>query len=198
MASVGKSTFCAQKILPRYNYFVAAFFQHHLRGSIGPVAFTLVEIVLALAIAVFTISSFMVLVPMGLNANRKAYDDIQALNLMSAIDADLRNTRPTNSKGGAVTASRLFGISPLPALAGDASYTYFFSADWAALPSAGQGHRATHRLTIDYTRVPEAMSFAPVEARLRLSWPASLNPDESDQAKNIQGVYEIYTAFPRL
>lgn len=55
-------------------------------------AFTMVEVVLALGVAAFTLVSLMGVLPVGLQSYKNANEEITATNLASSIIADIRAT----------------------------------------------------------------------------------------------------------
>ncbi|MEJ0000613.1 MAG: hypothetical protein WDO13_16500 [Verrucomicrobiota bacterium] len=69
--------------------------------------FSLVEVVLALAIAVFALLTIAALLPIGVKSNQISSDEFRAALLLTAVEADLRNTYPTAN----ASRSRLFNLS---------------------------------------------------------------------------------------
>lgn len=141
-------------------------------------AFSLVEVTIALGIAVVAILSVVGLLSVGIRSNRISIEETRAAALMTILEADLRNTI-----AGAGTSS-IYGL-PLP-YATDAAGTvivnpaltagalYSIGLDDAERPvPLTATPRPRYQASVVYTRIPAAGSLLPLEARLIVNWPAT-------------------------
>jgi len=86
--------------------------------------FSLVEVALAIAIAVFCLVTIMGLLPVGLTSGQATAGETAANGILNEVLADLRATGPTIPSGASAT-SQQFGIA-IPAT-GTTSQTRFIS-----------------------------------------------------------------------
>lgn len=123
----------------------------------GHQAFSLVEVVLALGIASFSMISIMGLLPVGLGNNRSSTAQTGAMNLITAIAADIRSTPPASS------------LSPRYSIVTDNATTQTFYFD-------EQGTIATRPQAISrYKALVQAVwrpSTNETVHRVTVSWPA--------------------------
>lgn len=141
-------------------------------------AFSLVEVTIALGIAVVAVLSVVGLLSVGIRSNRISIEETRASALMTILEADLRNTI-----AGAGT-SALYGL-PLPyatdpdgrvtvnpALTVGALYSIGLDDAERPVPLAATP-RPRYQASVVYTRIPAAGSLLPLEARLIVNWPAT-------------------------
>jgi len=126
---------------------------HHRRQ----IAFSLVEVVLALGVASFSMVSILGLLPVGLNNSRSSTAQTGAMNLITSIAADIRSTPSTAS------------VSPryLIATGNTTSQALFFDAQGEVTNSIQPGSR--------YKAVVQAVwqpSTNETLHRVTVSWPA--------------------------
>jgi len=170
--------------------------------------FTLVEVVIALAVFAFALLSILALLPMGLKSNRASTEEVRATCILTALEADLRNTHPLENNG----KSKYFGLA-LPYTI-DASgrvtlnhtlSTNTLSADTSVgldenEQPAGVPLPPTLPLQVSvlYTRVPANGSQGPIEARFIVSWPwrNTTDPVALTAPGNTGGFVESYVSFP--
>jgi uncharacterized protein (TIGR02598 family) len=137
-------------------------------------AFSLVEVTIALGIAAFSLIAVFGLLAVGTNTNRDTVAESTAANILSAVAADLRAT-PTTS-----AASPQFSIN-----FGALTIVYFdASGNVTATPSNG-----VYRVTITF---PATSGYA-TYARLKISWPAAVDPSKTRPS----GFVETFAAFDR-
>ncbi len=145
---------------------------------LGRVAFSLVEVVLALSIATFGILVIIALLPVGMQSVKDSLEETTAVNVLSEVIAD-RQATPFS------TISTLYH---LPAMTNGMLQTsnFFGLTDDNAYTS--QMTRARYR--IDYTVTPPANgSFNPYQANLKVSWPAA--------STNAVEYIEVVVTFPQ-
>jgi uncharacterized protein (TIGR02598 family) len=153
-------------------------------------AFSLVEVTLSLGIAAFCLLAVFGLMPVGVQTNRNATSQTGATNIMATVVADLRAT-PKD-----VTTSTQFAISiPDPATPADpapcsGSQTLYFNGEGQAATSIGTDSR--YRLIVTFVR-NSAGSTATTYARLKVTWPAAVDPC----ATTPSGSIETFAAFDR-
>jgi len=166
--------------------------------------FTLVEVVIALAVFAFALLSILALLPLGLKSNRVSSEEVRATCILTALEADLRNTHPLENSG----KSKYFGLV-LPYTIDASGHvtlnrtlsTNTLSADTSVgLDENEQPATAALRLqvTVLYTRVPPAGSHGPIEARFIVSWPwrNTTDPIALTAPGNTGGFVESYVTFP--
>ena len=145
------------------------------RYSFKAAAFSLVEVVLALGVAAFSLIAIVGLMPVGVQTNRHANAQTAATNITAAVVADLRTTP------AAATASPQFAITF------DAEKTLFFDASGQASTSLGPDSR--YRLKITWNSAPVGLHYAV----LKVTWPASVDPATAAPS----GSVKIFAAFDR-
>jgi uncharacterized protein (TIGR02598 family) len=160
-------------------------------------AFSLVEVSMALGIAAFCLVTIFALLPVGLNSNKAAIEQTNAMNVISAVAADLRAT-PASS--GTAT-SPLFGISvpPQPAPGAGAgtiytSGTYYFGIDGqcsGTSTSTNSRYKLQAWLTSPSNIKTNTLAKAVTKARLLMTWPALAS------STNASGYVETVVALDR-
>lgn len=169
-------------------------------------AFSLVEVSLALSIIALAMVTLFALLPMALRSNQISTQESRAAFLLTMIEMDMRNSTTLGNQ----SESPLYGISSLhlpysskvslrqvdinPALDTSSTYTYFLNENEECGQSLTDVPRPTYRLTIRYTNVPPPSSLTPALARLTLTWPANVDPDENPQ--RVQGRVDTVVSFP--
>jgi uncharacterized protein (TIGR02598 family) len=139
------------------------------------VAFSLVEVVLALGVASFCLIAILGLMPVGVQTNRNATSQTAATNIMAAIVADLRTTPAVAT------------TSPQFAITFGAEKTLFFDASGQVSTSLGPDSR--YRLNITWNSAPAGLQYAV----LKVTWPAPVDPAIATPG----GVMKIFAAFDR-
>ena len=139
---------------------------HNMRG------FSLVEVTLALGIAVFCLVVIFGLLSVGVNTSTTSVEQTSATNVLSEVAGDLRSAPDPYPKGAAAT-TKVYKL-PIPAAAATASPAptpialsppVYLDADGALDSAAGS---ATYQLNVWMT--PGVGRSATI-ARLMLSWP---------------------------
>ncbi|PTY06032.1 hypothetical protein DB346_01315 [Verrucomicrobia bacterium LW23] len=190
----------------------------HVRSR-GSAAFSLVEVALALGIVAFVLLGVMALLPLGVKSNQISRDEARAAGILTALEADLRNTHPALGAGPAGAGKSLqFGM-PLPytvssstgqlifnpsLVKNDMTGGYSVLLDETELPmpaTAPAGAPGRFQATIVYTRTPadmDADTLAPIEARLIVNWPSITTSDISDltNTAKVSGYVEACVTFP--
>ena len=143
-------------------------------------AFSMVEVTLALGIAAFSLVTIFALLPIGLNTNRNAGEQVASSKLLAGISADLRGTP------SAATSSPLFGIA-IPASTASSTTTLFFNSSGQHTSALANDSR--YRAVITFS--PNSSSAASF-ATIRLTWPARADPANAD------GSLEGFVALARF
>ena len=143
-------------------------------------AFSLVEVILALGIAVFAIVSLVALLPIGLQSSRTSVEESAALNILSTFVADRRATP-------LATASALYR---LPALATNMTATTntFYIAD--GTHAVVEPAKARYRIVCAFAP-PAAGTCAPFLGYFRATWPAQ------SPSTNSPDYVELVVTFPQ-
>lgn len=160
-----------------------------------PPAFSLVEVTVAIGLLVFVLVSILTLLSVGISNNRRAAEDLRASSFLTAIEAELANSR-------AGATSPLFGF-PLPFLTNAAGRTLINTNIQAGVPHSvplglsgnvlTSADAAPYQAWVIYTRVP-THTFAPVEVRVIVNWPAVAGGQMADIAR-ASGSLETYLSL---
>jgi len=173
-------------------------------------AFSLVEVTLAIGIVAFAVLALVALLPVGMQASRNASEEHRAIDLLTALAADLRQSQVTGT-------SAQFGIAPTPWVSGTSGgiepnsrlaagtpFVYFASEGQEI--SATTNSETRYRVTLRYTRAPGQVdqatsqslplySRAPAEATLTVSWPPAIALNSTTAEPS--GRVDLYLVFPR-
>jgi uncharacterized protein (TIGR02598 family) len=161
-------------------------------------AFTLIEVTLALGVASFCLLTVFGLVPVGLNSNQNATQQLGASGIATALSADLRGTPVLNG-----TTSR-FQI-PIPVVSGTAQHTVFFAqngspvggVDPASAPSQAR-YRATVNIQAEDTALPP-QGPSPrnkiFKVWVQITWPALADPSPKITPVNFSGSLDSLIAL---
>jgi len=174
--------------------------------------FSLVEVVLAIGVMVFVIFTLLALLPLGLKSNQISAEETRAINILSVMEADLRNTHPLANGG----RSALY-VLPLP---------YAFSGggeifntglqlgtvtgntvllDGREQPASSPASRARFQATVIYCVRPSTNALGTMQARLIVNWPSvDLQSIASESQKiaaltdpgKVSGHVEAAVSFP--
>jgi uncharacterized protein (TIGR02598 family) len=128
--------------------------------------FSLVEVAVALAIAVFCLVVMLGLLPVGLTNSRATTGETAANGILNEVVADLRATVPT-SPIGAAAISQQFKIA-IPASGGTSQSTLYFTAQ--GVSSGSLTTSSLYKLTVSFpaTSGNKAASVAIAQ----VTWPA--------------------------
>jgi uncharacterized protein (TIGR02598 family) len=129
-------------------------------------AFSLVEVTIALGIAAFSLIAVFGLLPTGVTSNKATIEQTAAVNLLSAICADLRAT-PATSAASSQFAIAIPAAGETPTPVGGPVVKFFNERGMTVATSAS----ARCLLNIWITP-PAAGSKQATTARLLLTWPA--------------------------
>jgi len=166
--------------------------------------FSMVEVALALGIVAFALVSVMALLPMGLKTNQMSTEETRGANILTALNADLRNslTNTGTSLIYGLPAPYVATSSTVQALAFGAPAvnvvnTKGLQEDEVAVAAAA-GVR--YQISVIYTKVPAAGSMQPMECRLIVNWPclspANSTPANLTNLSKVVGYVESYVTFP--
>ncbi len=142
--------------------------------------FSLIEVVLALAIAVFAIVPLIALLPAGMKNNQESEEISQAASLLNEITIALKQA----DQG---SASPL-GLSPLTSSSEkETSKTYFLNEAGVTTPNA---QTARYQLRLEYRPIPSNAKRYGIHAQL--SWPSP----SSTQKKSSSVETYFYSPVP--
>ncbi len=175
-------------------------------------AFSLIEVALALAIASFTFTSVLALLPLGVKTNQISAEESRAVCILSTLEADLRNTHPLQ-RGG---KSAIFGLL-LPYEADETSGNYAYNSLiqspttslslGSTTTGIDEGERAVtldassrppFQVSVIYTVIPAKGSLNSLQARLVVNWIATPENDISavTDLTKVRGFVETVVSFP--
>ncbi len=171
--------------------------------------FSMIEVALALGIIVFAMMTLVATIPVGMQSNRISAEETRALNLLTALEADLRNTHPSTNAG----RSRWLGLTlpyvvdaeghqvPNPAiqLANDPPCPFFTEGLSEDETPADLATRPRFQASVIYTGLPPLNDPAGVSALLVVGWPGAVRTSvaELTQADPAGGFVEVAVTFPR-
>lgn len=144
-------------------------------------AFSLVEVTLALGVAVFCLVAIFGLLPIGVSTSQASMEQTAANGILSAVVADLRAT----PRQQAATSSQ-FAI-PIPDSGTGEVVTLYFTADGQSATVLKPDSHYLLTLTFPATSGGRAATLA----NLKVSWPAAAT------LANASGVAETFVALDR-
>jgi Tfp pilus assembly protein PilV len=151
-------------------------------------AFSLVEVTLALGVAVISLLAIFALLPVGVKTNQIAIQQTASTDILSGVTADLRATPVTTPRGGAATSPR-FGIAiPANPVGANTTTILYFTSEGQSSTTLVAASR--YRVSITFlpnSARPRAATFA----HLNATWPAQAAP------ANPEGVAEVFVALDR-
>jgi uncharacterized protein (TIGR02598 family) len=151
----------------------------------GTVAFSLVEVVLAMGIISFALIILLGLVPVGMKSNIDSMGESQAVNLMQALIADRQATAFSAN-------SSVYNLPALTNVTAPITGTIYVNED--AVTTNAQPAAALYRVTYtvdpsttvyaNATNFPAAGPPMPVLVNFRVSWPAA----QTNQTSEVESV----------
>jgi type II secretory pathway pseudopilin PulG len=154
----------------------------------GTIAFSLVEVVLALGICSFVLIAVLGLFTTGLKSNRESEQEIQAADLASML-ISMRMASPTNDipklPNFAIPTSAMTNLYG-NAYNGGSSLTNYIGLDGQITTAANAAYSISCRAGTNF-QTGTGLS----QIYLKLSWPAQLNPTNANA-----GRYEIIAHVP--
>ena len=160
-----------------------------LKGCVA--AFSLIELTLALGIAALCLLAVMGLIPIAVQTNRNATSQTAANGIIASVVADLRATPPGVSPSAQfainVPANAASPADPPPC---SGTQTLYFNSEGRAANAIGPDSR--YRVIVTFVRNATGAT-APTYARLKVSWPAPVDPCTTIPA----GSVEMFAAFDR-
>jgi uncharacterized protein (TIGR02598 family) len=159
-----------------------------MKASRSDAGFSLVEVVVALAVAAFCLLALLGLLSVGNMNNASSIEQTTAASLAAAVIADLRATPATATK------SVRYGI-PIPVAGGSTvTHTLFFddmgtlsgSVDANANPAQTPSPR--YRATLTFAATAAGKPVVPV--RVQITWPALADLTASSSPTKFLGSYE--------
>ena len=193
-----------------------------MKRSPSRAAFSLVEVTMAMAVAVFCLLVLIALLPVGIAADKNMVQQTVATGLMASVVADLRNTYvPTEATdptyGTAAIPSPRFGILIPRASATSPTliYTFFLQDDGSLAgtlnTNATAASNARYRVQLDFyppgsvpllptTGTPATAattSLGPTRVRVLVTWPALADPSATTAPQNFAGSVETVVYLNR-
>jgi len=141
--------------------------------------FTLTEVMVALGLFVFALTTLMTVIPFGMDQVRNASNESRGIGFLEAIREDAGLTL---SAGGSTTPR--FEI-PVPTDGNPADIHFLLGEDGERVT----GRNATFRVRGTF-RTPTSGTRGPAKLHLRASWPANAPPGRES------GSVELIAAFP--
>lgn len=149
--------------------------------------FSLVEVTLALGVVAVCVVTIFGLLPVGLETDRNATQQVSSSDILAAVIADLRATPVTTPRGSATTSHQFMVTIPANPVAAATTATLFF--DGTGAYTAASTNNSRFRLTITFQ--PNSGGRSATLVDLKMTWP----PDAS--AANAAGSAEMFVALDR-
>ena len=165
-----------------------------LRSRAG---FSLVEVALALGVAAFCLVPLFGLLPIGVNTNHASFEQTSAVNVASAVVADLRATAlltpPVNQN------SACYGI-PIPATP-PGSVALFVRQDGTLSGTVNQDANPAQlprfRVSLYFSSSAANNANNATAVRVLITWPALADARVSASPSQFTGSFETFTALVR-
>ena len=165
-------------------------------------AFSLIEVVLALGVAAFSLIAVFALLPVGVQTNRNATAQTATTSILAAVVSDLRSTPKTSgtssqfgipistnpTSGAATTCQPCFACWQA-----QTQTFYFDGAGQSVTPANGR-----YRLTVTSVQNPTAttingVTYGATFTDLKITWPAAIDPCTTTPG----GSVEVFAALDR-
>ncbi len=170
----------------------------------------MVEVALAVGVAAFALLAILALLPLGLKSNQVSVEETRAATILTALEADLRNTHPSLNSG----KSAIFGLDlpyeadalgkysfnskVIPATLTDGVNTTGLNAAEDPVPSGGT-ERHHFQASVIYQPLVPATPFLSRQARLVVCWPSvvgTTDPSSLTDSGKVSGYLESVVSFP--
>jgi uncharacterized protein (TIGR02598 family) len=142
--------------------------------------FSLVEVTLALGVAVFCLIPLFGLLSLGIQTNQSSNSQTAAASLLSSVVADLRSTPKTSL------------TSPQYDITFGAAKLLYFDGEGRTVPPTDPNAIPRYRVTVTFPASPVG-AFAPTFVNLKVTWPALIDPATTTPA----GFVETFAALDR-
>ncbi len=166
------------------------------RRTTGMEGFSLVEVVLALAVATFCLLPILGLIPIGLTTNQDTVRATTATSLAEAVADDLRATPPS------ALTSPSYGLG-VPATGGSVTTTtIYLTQDGSNTDGSGTKltspsmTQATYLATVVLTPAAAGTLNAST-ARILITWPAQPNQANNQPPTHYKGSFEAVVGLSR-
>jgi len=153
--------------------------RHKLYSLRNKVAFSLVEVVIAIGVFSFCLLILIALVPVGLTSNKSTRDRTIVADLCSSLETDMRETPTAN------TTSPLYQI-PMPTAGATTSITLYDNyLSTTNTFSTTRMPDSQYRFTITLTPPAATSPNDPVTANILASWPAAASTNIATGLVNV-------------
>lgn len=159
------------------------------RASSG---FSLVEVILALGIAVFCLVPLVALLPVGLKTHQTANEQTKLVSIAAMIVQDLENTPSTS------TTTPRFKFTMPSASSGTSVQSLYLDASGTQLgtPGANPPRDAFYCVTLGITP-PSSGQRTASSARIMVSWPAQADRSSGRWPSHYTGIFQTTVALDR-
>jgi len=153
-------------------------------------AFSLIEVVLALGIAVFCLIPIFALLPIGQKSNQDTLRQTTAASLAAAFSTDLRATPPT------IASSAYFGLA-IPSSGSAGTTNNFYVTDDGVTNAAPSTSRPTYLTTVVITPPSTSTPKTATTALILITWPAIPNQANGTLPTQYLGSFETVVGLNR-
>jgi uncharacterized protein (TIGR02598 family) len=152
--------------------------------------FSLIEVVIALGIAVFCLIPIFALLPIGQKSNQDTLRETIAASLAASVSTDLRATPAT------ITSSPYFGLS-IPSSGSAGTTNNFYVTDTGVTNAAPSTSRATYLATVVITPPAASTPKTATTAQILITWPALPNQANGSIPTQYVGSYDTVIGLNR-
>ena len=149
-------------------------------------AFTLVEVALSLGIAGFCLVAIIGLVPVSVNSEQIASEQIAASSILTHVLADMRATPVTSPPGVAATTAEYAVPIPANTATAPASFVRYFGNTLQQFSVSPQAAVSRFRLTVTFPPPSTQGSRAATLATMLVTWPPLIDPATGVPAGRVQ------------
>lgn len=156
-----------------------------MKRAFGWGGFTLVEVVLAMAVLCVCLTLVMGLMPVGMAGHRRAAAQSQAMGLLEKIRGDFALAISAGNR-----KSSFYGLE-IPRRGESASGCFFLNADgsWGRVDNPPPGSPEGDSCWRVVVSLEASMDAAPISGHLVIAWPAKAS------LPNAEGSAEVFVAF---
>jgi prepilin-type N-terminal cleavage/methylation domain-containing protein len=168
--------------------------------TVAPRGFSLVEVMLALAIASVCLVSLLALLPAGLSGNKETVRKTVASGFAAEVVADLRNASAGNADISPRFRFEIPNVGGPNTMIGGVPQTIYLEEDGTATLVGGLSvntfaHTSQYRVTVGFRPPADANRYEATMVRILVTWPALADPVPAAWPSRYTGSYEIITAL---
>ncbi len=149
-------------------------------------AFSLVEVALSLGIAGFCLVAVIGLLPVGVNSEQNASEQMAAGSILTHVLSDLRATPITSPPGAAVATAQYAVPIPASTKTTSAAFVRYFGDTAQQFTVSPQVGTSRFRLTVNFLHPSNQSARGATLATLLVTWPPQIDPAMGTPAGHVQ------------